>query len=113
MLHQTAFRHGHDFTLPNDEVVEYAYVNQLQCAPQALGERFVGTARFRDPRGVVMRKYDRRGIVQEGAFNHLTRIHTGRIEGPPEKLLETDNTVSRRNKQAKTSCGRLRIEAFK
>ncbi len=61
----------------DDEMVEHADVHQGQRIRQPPGECAVGLAGFGHSARVVMRKYQRGGIVRQCALDDFTRVDAG------------------------------------
>jgi len=58
-------------------MVENPDVDQGQRLFEALREQFIGTARFRDSRRVIMGEHDCGGIARQGRLHHFARIDAG------------------------------------
>jgi len=78
----------------NNEVVQHAYVNQLQGGFEPPRDAFICLAGLGDTRRVIVRQNDRRGVDGEGFFDDFSRIDTGAIYRPPKHLVETQHPVT-------------------
>ena len=65
------------FVPADDEMVENFHIDQGQRGFEILGEQFVGTARFRDSRGVVVCEDDCGGIARQRVFHDFSRVDAG------------------------------------
>src|SRR6266496_2647074 len=73
-LDKSPFGKRHRARSGHDEMVENPHVDQGQRLFEVLRQQFIGTARFRYSRGVVMRKHDCGGIARQGVLHHLARV---------------------------------------
>ena len=55
-------------------MVEDLYVDQGERLLETLREQFIGTARFRYSRRMVMREYDCSGIACQGVLHDFARV---------------------------------------
>ena len=58
-------------------MVENPHINQRQSLFEVLREQFIGTARFRYSRRMIMREQDCGGIARQGVLHHFARVYAG------------------------------------
>ncbi len=77
----------------HDEVIQNADVDQSESIPEPLRDDLVRLARLEDAGRVVMRKDERRGVVEQRLAHDFPGMHDGAVEGAAEELLESDQAV--------------------
>ncbi len=102
-LQQSPLGEGHD-VVADHNMIEHAHVNQRQRIFQALRDVAIGRTRFGHTGRMIVRKYNRRGIVLQRLANDFSRVHAGAVDGP---VNNSSNAIMRwrlsRNSAAKTS----------
>lgn len=67
------------------EVVEHPHLDQRQGILERAGQLAVGLARLGDPRRMVVGEDQRRGVVRQGALDHLAGVDAGAVDGAAEQ----------------------------
>ena len=78
----------------DDEVIEYADIDEVECLFETSGEQLVRIARLVRPRGMIMGEDDRRGIVCEGELDYFTRVYAGLRQRSTKELDRLDQAVA-------------------
>src|SRR3954468_4899582 len=89
-LEQAAFSERHRFGTCDDEMIQYADIDQRERLLQRLGQKFVGAAGFGNPGGVVVGEDHRRGVVSQRGLNDLAGVDAGLRERAAEQLFVAD-----------------------
>lgn len=74
-------------------MVEYADVDQCQGVDQTLGNAAVGGAGLGYAGRVIMREYQRGGVVVQCGLDHFPGINAGAVDGAAKHFLVTDDTM--------------------
>ncbi len=90
LLQQSARCHGSHGATDN-QMVEYADIDQLQCRFQAPGNPFFCLRRFTDFGGVIVGQDNRRGIQGQRLFDHFPRIDRPAIDRASKHFLVSND----------------------
>lgn len=69
-----------------DNVVEEAYIHQLEGISKSLGDGAVRATGLHPPRRVIMGENNRCRIPVQGTDNHFSRVNGGTIEGALKQI---------------------------
>jgi hypothetical protein len=84
----------------DNDMIEQANIDQRQGACKPFGDASIGLAWLAVSGRMVVAQDQRRGIVVQGTFQHFARVDRGAVERATEQRFETDQPVSRVQKQA-------------
>src|ERR1700733_272659 len=93
ILETSRFREAVD-RLRDDQMIEYAYVDERERLFEPACDELVRSARLRESGRMIVVEHKGRGIVREGSFYDLARMHRSAVDRAAEEILNGNQAMA-------------------